>query len=88
MQNDLSILDHVAAHVNRRIGMNNHFDRGTGRLAVSPAEAARMLGLGRTKFYELLSTNEITSVKIGTRRLIRVAELEAWLAAQDVASET
>lgn len=53
------------------------------RLAVSPAEAAQMLGLGRTKFYELLAANEINSVKIGARRLIRVAELEAWLKAKE-----
>lgn len=52
-------------------------------LAVSPAEAAQMLGLGRTKFYELLASNEITSVKIGSRRLIRVSVLEDWLADKD-----
>ena len=45
-----------------------------------------MLSLGRTKLYELLAANEITSVKIGTRRLIRVAELEAWLAAREGAN--
>ena len=56
------------------------------RLAVSPAEAAQMLGLGRTKLYELIADNEIASVKIGTRRLIRVAELEAWLAAREGAN--
>ena len=49
-------------------------------LAVSPSQAARLLGLGRTKLYELLAANEITSIKIGTRRLIRVSALEAWLA--------
>ncbi len=54
-----------------------------GPLAVSPAEAAQMLGLGRTKFYELMGANEIASMKIGTRRLIRVSALEDWLAAQE-----
>ena len=49
------------------------------RLAVSPAEAARILGLGRTKLYELMAANEITSIKIGTRRLIRVSAIEAFL---------
>ena len=49
------------------------------RLAVAPAEAARMLGLGRTKLYELMAANEITSIKIGTRRLIRVSAIEAFL---------
>lgn len=52
------------------------------RLAVAPAEAARMLGLGKTRFYELLAANEIASIKLGTRRLIRISDLEAWLALQ------
>lgn len=55
----------------------------SGRIAVSPAEGAQMLGLGKTKFYELLASNEITSVKIGTRRLIRVSVLEEWLKARE-----
>ena len=58
-----------------------------GSLAVSPAEAARLLGLGKTKFYELLAANEITSVKIGTRRLIRVSVLEEWLRVQEACDE-
>jgi len=48
-------------------------------LAVSPAEAARMAGIGRTKLYEILAANELVSIKLGSRRLIRVADLEAWL---------
>lgn len=48
-------------------------------LAVSPAEAARLAGIGRTKLYELLSTNELKSFKLGSRRLIRVSEIEAFL---------
>jgi len=51
-------------------------------LAVGPAEAARLVGVGRTKIYELLS-GELASFKVGTRRLIRVAELERWLTAQN-----
>ena len=48
-------------------------------LAVSPAEAARMMSLGRTKLYELLAADELKSFKLGTRRLIRVSEIEAFL---------
>jgi excisionase family DNA binding protein len=48
-------------------------------IAVSPSEAARMMGLGRTKLYELLSANELKSLKLGTRRLIRVSEIESFL---------
>lgn len=49
------------------------------RLAVSPAEAARMAGIGRTKLYQLMGAGEIASVKLGSRRLIRVSEIEAFL---------
>ncbi len=48
-------------------------------MAVSPAEAARMMSLGRTKLYELLATDELKSFKLGARRLIRVSEIEAFL---------
>jgi excisionase family DNA binding protein len=59
--------------MDRTVSDNSH------RLAVAPAEAARMLGLGKTKLYELMAANEITSIKIGTRRLIRISAIEAFL---------
>ncbi len=54
------------------------------RLAVSPAEAARLAGIGRTKLYEALGSGALASFKIGSRRLIRVSSLDAWLAAHEV----
>lgn len=48
-------------------------------LAVSPAEAARLIGLGRTKLYEALSSGALPSFRVGARRLVRIADLEAWL---------
>lgn len=48
-------------------------------LAVPPLEGARLLGLGKTRFYELLNAGDIKSFKLGRRRLIRVADLESWL---------
>lgn len=53
------------------------------RLAISPAEAARILGCGRTKFYELLASGEIRSFHIGRRRLIRLAAIEAWITSKE-----
>lgn len=38
-----------------------------------------LLGIGRTKLYELLNTNEIESVKIGTRTLIKRASLNRYI---------
>ncbi|MEZ6030763.1 MAG: helix-turn-helix domain-containing protein [Hyphomonadaceae bacterium] len=52
-------------------------------LAVSPAEAARLLGIGRTRLYEELGSGAIPSFHLGRRRLIRVAALEAWMAARE-----
>ena len=48
-------------------------------LAVSPAEAARLIGVGRTRLYEAITSGELPSLKLGTRRLIKLADLEAWL---------
>ena len=42
---------------------------------VSVKEATTLLGIGRTKLYELINSREIESVKIGTRTLIRQASL-------------
>lgn len=52
-------------------------------LAVSPAEAARLLGIGRTRLYEELGSGALPSFSLGRRRLIRVAALEAWITARE-----
>ncbi len=48
-------------------------------LAVSPYEAARLCSIGRTTLYAALSSGELKSVKIGTRRLITLEALRDWL---------
>lgn len=48
-------------------------------IAVSPNEAARLCGIGRTTLYAALSSGELASIKIGTRRLIRVDAIRDWL---------
>jgi excisionase family DNA binding protein len=53
--------------------------QSANRLAVSPTEAADLAGIGRTKLYEAMNAGFLPSFKIGTRRLIRIAEIEAWL---------
>ncbi len=42
-------------------------------------EAASLLGLGRTKVYELVAAGELESVKVGTRRLVPHQALEAFV---------
>lgn len=48
-------------------------------LAISPNEAARLCSIGRTTLYAALSSGELKSVKIGTRRLITLDALRDWL---------
>jgi excisionase family DNA binding protein len=47
-------------------------------LAVSPAKAAALLGVSRSKLYELLN-QEIPALKLGRRTLVRVADIERFL---------
>ncbi len=56
-------------------------------LAVSPNEAARLCSIGRTTLYAALSSGELKSVKIGTRRLIMLDALRDWLLANEQTSE-
>ncbi len=44
-------------------------------------EAARELGISRSKVYELLADGELPSVRIGRTRRIAVAALEEFVAA-------
>jgi excisionase family DNA binding protein len=39
-------------------------------LLVSVEQAAKILGIGRTRFFDLIMSHAVTSVKIGRRRLI------------------
>lgn len=48
-------------------------------LAVSPNEAARLCSIGRTTLYAALSSGNLKSVKIGTRRIITIDALRDWL---------
>ncbi len=48
-------------------------------IAVSPNEAARLIGIGRTTLYAALSSGELKSIRIGTRRLITIEAIWDWL---------
>ena len=41
--------------------------------------ACKRVGLGRTKFYELIGRGEIKVIKVGSRTLIPESELQRWL---------
>ena len=42
-------------------------------------EAAECLGIGRTKTYELMMGGDLASIKIGSRRLIPVSSVTAYI---------
>jgi len=50
--------------------MSVHENEELPRLLLTPEQAAHALGIGRTKVYELMLTNALDSVKIGTLRRI------------------
>ena len=52
------------------------------KLLLSITDAASRLDLGRSHFYLLLQAGRVQSVKVGRRRLIPVASLEAFVATQ------
>ena len=51
-------------------------------LAVSAAEAARLLGVSRTKIYDLIGREDFPSFKVGQRTLISVDGLRRWISEQ------
>lgn len=55
-------------------------------IAVSPNEAARLCSIGRTTLYAALSSGDLKSIKIGTRRLITMEALRDWLKRNEVRS--
>jgi len=49
------------------------------RLLYTPVEAARVLGIGRFKIYELMGDGALPSVRIGACRRISAAALRAFV---------
>lgn len=48
-------------------------------LLIGIPEAAKRLGIGRSKLYELIKAREINLVRIGSRALIPMATLNAFV---------
>lgn len=51
---------------------------------VSIADAARMLGIGRTKAYSLIQEQALDTVLIGTRRLVTIASINRLVEAAQI----
>ena len=51
-------------------------------LAVSAAEAARLLGVSRPTLYQYIGRDDFPSFRLGKRVLVSVAGLQAWIEQQ------
>lgn len=61
--------------------MSVHENEELPRLLLTPEQAAHALGIGRSKVYELMLTNALDSVKIGTHRRIPLRAVEDYVTA-------
>jgi excisionase family DNA binding protein len=52
------------------------------RLAYSPSEGAQVLGISRSKIYELIAAGDLKVIKLGSRTLILHSELVRFLASR------
>ncbi len=50
------------------------------KLLLTPQEAAQVLGIGRSKLYQLMRAGTVASVRIGSCRRIPAASLPALIA--------
>jgi excisionase family DNA binding protein len=59
------------------------------RLLLRPTEAGEVLGISRSKIYELLASGEIPSVRVGNPRTRRIplAALRQWIEKKRQAGE-
>lgn len=55
--------------------------RRVERLLLSPGEAARLMGIGRTKVFELIRTGQLASLRIGRARRIPRPAIDAFIEA-------
>jgi excisionase family DNA binding protein len=69
----------VAIEVTDRAAVAVVPSAGSGLLLVTIEEAARLLSLGRTTIYGLLSAGELRAVRVGRCRRISVSELADYV---------
>jgi excisionase family DNA binding protein len=56
------------------------FTDGAGKETLTVAEACRYLGIGKTKFYELVKAKEFATFPLAGRTVVRLEALRAALA--------
>ena len=56
-------------------------------LAVNLRQAARLLGISPRKLHDLAVGGHVPTIRVGTRRLYVVTDLQSWLASQPKGGE-
>src|SRR5688572_23033797 len=78
---------HLSVHTIRSdVGWNQEIPvRGKWmeKLLLRPSEVAELLGIGRSKSYELIGSGLIPSIRIGTSVRVPLDSLRAWIEAQN-----
>ena len=49
------------------------------KITTSVKEACEMVGIGKTKLYELVARGEVKTTKVGSRRLVHMDSIHALL---------
>ena len=65
----------------RRAAERGDPSSGHRRLLYPANEALQLLGIGHTRFYEEMHAGRIATVKVGRRRMVTAAAIDAYLAA-------
>ncbi len=60
--------------MNRKTAATHNRVRPLQPMAISIAEATEIIGVSRSKIYQLLAENKLRSFTVGRRRLIRSAD--------------
>jgi excisionase family DNA binding protein len=56
------------------------------RLLLRPGEVAEVIGVGRSKVYELLAKGELPAVRVGSLVRVPVDQLKEWIQERVVAA--
>ena len=56
-----------------------HTGRDLPIVAASPGEIAAMYGISRDRLYAYMRSGALPSAKVGARRIIRIADMDAFL---------
>ena len=57
-------------------------EKSIDRLLLRPIEAAKAIGIGRSKIYQLLASGELPSIRVGASVRVPLDALRAWIARQ------